>query len=174
MKHLRAGSGGQDAAGKTPPRRYPRQDLKLKVHLTFADGKKQLDAVVSSANISVGGVFFESTFFLKLGQQLWVEFELPRDGRKVRAKGTVVRHERIDERRRSKSGFAVRFTEFADGSDVVLATHFLAPQLREFVVGYLRRRAHDKRELGEQMVDLLSAWELRKVEAGSAIWGKTP
>src|SRR5688500_16480223 len=88
-------------------RRYPRQDLKMQVRLSFADETRALNATVTTANVSIGGIFFDSTFYLKVGQELRIDFDLP-DRRKVSAEGMVVRVEKLDEQRHTRSGFAVR------------------------------------------------------------------
>ena len=62
--------GGPDATGKDA-RKYPRADLKVKAHLSLAgDRSKSFEASLPTANISVGGLFLESTFFLKIGTLL--------------------------------------------------------------------------------------------------------
>src|SRR5262245_17394747 len=53
-----------------PPtrRRFPRADVTVKVHLTVGEGpNRSFDAMLPSKDLSVSGVFFESTFFLKIG-----------------------------------------------------------------------------------------------------------
>lgn len=166
------------AGNDNPPlpdarRRFPRADLRVKAKLSISgDRKRQFEATLPTANISVGGIFFESTFFLKLGMALEVALELPPQGRLVRARGTVVRIETMQPGGRGKSGFAIRFSEYLDGSEVALANYFLAPVLREFIQKYAKKhRFEPKPEYVAHMADLLAAWELSKADgAAGAAW----
>ncbi|HEY8208252.1 MAG TPA: PilZ domain-containing protein [Myxococcaceae bacterium] len=162
-----------------PPsrRRFPRADLTVKVHLTVGDGaKRSFEAVLPSRDLSVSGVFFESTFFLKIGQVVNVSFRLPPQNRVVRARGRVVRVETMEEGSKPRTGFAVRFEEYFDSSDVVLANYFLAPALREFIQSYAgRTRLRLGEETVNQVVDIMSAWELEKLnEPHDALWRDQP
>jgi hypothetical protein len=123
-------------------------------------------------------MFLESTFFLKIGTLLDVELALPEPshGRVVKARAQVVRVESFTTDPAGKTGFALRFIEYLDGSEVVLATHFLAPILREFIQDYARsHRLRASEEYLNQTADVLAAWELRKAELGADVWeGKPP
>jgi len=147
-------------------RQYPRAGLHVRARLTLADDpRRYFDATLPTVNVSVGGLFLESTFFLKAGTVLMVEMSLPPKGRPVRVKGEVVRVETG-----KQSGFALRFTEYYDGSEVVLATHFLSPVLREFIVAYARTHRFDASpEYIAHTADVLAAWELKKAELGD-VW----
>lgn len=148
-------------------RRYPRADLTVTARLSLADDPtRTFEAALPTNNISVGGLFLQSSFFLKVGTRLLVHLSLP-PGREVRAKGEVVRLETSD----GASGIALRFTEYLDGSEVVLATHFLSPVLREFIKGYAREhRFEASPEYIAHTADVLAAWELRKAELGTDVW----
>ncbi len=160
-------------AGSTR-RRYPRLDLKVRARLSLrGDGRRAFEATLPTANISVGGLFLESTFFLKPGVELMVELELPplpgaeraTKGRTVRMRGQVVRVETPGPRGGTRSGFALRFTEYYEGSQVVLASYFLGPVLRRFIEDYARaHRVKTTPEYVAQMVDILAAWELARAE----------
>ncbi len=167
--------GGPEATGKDA-RKYPRADLAVKVKLSLSgDRTRTFEAALPTNNISVGGLFLQSTFFLKLGTLLDVELELPPHNRKVHARGQVVRVETMAADGAGQTGFALRFTEYLDGSEVVLATHFLAPVLREFIQRYAKQhklRASD--EYIEHTADVLAAWELRKAELGADVWDFQP
>lgn len=160
-----AAKGQKDTETASTRRRYPRAGLNVKVRLSIGTGRdKRFEATLHARNISVSGVFFESTFFLKLGQMVDVELQLPPRGRLVRARGRVVRVESMDESGKAISGFALRFEEYFDSSDVVLANYFLAPALRDFVERYAQKnRLRAPSEYVEQVVDILSAWELSKM-----------
>ncbi len=119
-------------------------------------------------NLSVGGLFLESSFFLKLGTKLIVHLTLPPKGREVAVKGEVVR---VETSGAGPSGFALRFTEYLEGSKVVLATHFLTPVLRDFIGAYAQRHHFDATpEYLAHTADLLAAWELEKAERGGDVW----
>ena len=159
-------------SSSTPRRRYPRADLKAKARLSSVGGGSHFEAVLPTRNISVGGIFFESTFFLKVGQRLEVELTLPPDKRPVRARGQVIRVEHLNAGGKSSSGFAVRFDEYLEQSDVVLANYFLAPMLRAFIQDYAKKnRIRASEDYLIQAVDLLAAWELSKGDAAD-LWAK--
>ena len=103
-------------------------------------------------------------------------FRLPPQNRVVRARGRVVRVETLEEGNKPRTGFAVRFEEYFDSSDVVLANYFLAPALREFIEGYASRsRLRLGEETVNQVVDIMSAWELEKMnEPHDALWREQP
>ncbi len=153
-------------------RRFPRADLRVKARLTLSgDSKRQLEATLPTSNISVGGIFFESTFFLKMGMMVEVELTLPPHDRKVRARGKVVRVEG-DGGKGSPNGFAVTFTEYVDHSEIVLANFFLGPILRDFIHKYAKtHKVEATPEYVSHMENLLSAWELSKAESpDEAVW----
>ncbi|MBL9039083.1 MAG: PilZ domain-containing protein [Archangium sp.] len=154
-------------------RRYPRADVEVKARLSLIDSPNRFfEAALSTVNISVGGMFLRSSFFLKMGTMLLVELTLPPKGRRVRVKGEVVRVETADN---EETGFALRFGEYFDGSEVVLATHFLSPVLREFLTGYAKQHRFDASpEYISHTADVLAAWELKKAELGGDVWSLTP
>lgn len=173
--------GAYEAQGTQPPlpssrRKYPRADLRVKAHLrSAADPKRFFEATLETENISVGGIFFESTFFLKVGTEVEVELALPPDDRRVRARGSVVRVESMVEGEKGRSGFAVKFYEYYDGSEVVLATYFLAPMLRAFIEDYARKHRIDaKPEYVAHVADVLAAWEFAKAEGPDALLYNPP
>lgn len=154
-------------------RRFPRAGLKVKTLLSEGAGKtKSFEATLHSRDISVGGVFLESTFGLKLGQKLNVEFKVPPKDRMVQARGTVVRVESAQGQRRGAPGFAIRFDEYVGSSRVALANYFLGPELKEFVQKYARENhlKHSDADV-EQWVDMLAAWEVVRAEKSSPLWG---
>ncbi|MCC6333835.1 MAG: PilZ domain-containing protein [Myxococcales bacterium] len=161
----------------TPPladsrRRYPRADIAVKARLSLADEPSRVfEAALPTVNLSVGGLFLQSSFFLKLGTKLLVHLALPPKGREVTVKGEVVR---VETKGDGHSGFALRFTEYLDGSEVALATHFLSPVLREFIAAYARQHRFDASpEYLAHTADVLAAWELKKAELGGDVWQMT-
>lgn len=144
----------------------------MRARLSLADDPAHVfEATLPTVNLSVGGLFLQSSFFLKLGTKLLVQLELPPKGREVMVKGEVVRVESSGD---GKSGFALRFTEYLDGSEVALATHFLSPVLREFIAAYAKQHRFDaSAEYLAHTADVLAAWELKKAELGGDVWQMT-
>lgn len=157
------------AAADISRRKYPRAELHVRASLSLADDpSRTFEATLPTVNISVGGMFVESSFFLKTGTRLLVTLSLPPRGREVRVKAEVVRIETIAT---GESGFALRFTEYLDGSEVALATHFLSPVLREFITAYAKQHRFDASpEYISHTADVLAAWELKKAELGGDVW----
>ncbi len=141
----------------------------MKARISLADDPTHhFEASLPTSNVSVGGLFLASTFFLKMGTRLEVRLSLPPQGREVNVKAQVVRVDSTDE---ATSGFALRFTDYLDGSEVVLATHFLSPVLREFIAGYaLGNGFKPTAEYLSHTADVLAAWELRRASLGGDIW----
>lgn len=167
-----ATSNPTQAKGSSEHRKYPRAPLSVTASLRLSsDPRKFFQAALPTSNISIGGMFLSSTFFLKLGTQLEVTLSL--SSRDVHVRGEVVRVETAGPQ--GHSGFALRFTEYLEGSEVVLATHFLSPILRDFLGEYASEqgfKASD--EYVAQSVDLLAAWELKRNELGAGIWTVPP
>lgn len=150
-------------------RQYPRAEIHVRAHLSLADDpSRTFEAALPTLNLSVGGMFLESSFFLKIGTRLHVTLQLPQKGREVKVKAEVVR---VESNVHGASGFALRFTEYLDGSQVTLATHFLSPVLREFLSQYAKEhRFQASAEYLAHTADVLAAWELKKAELGGDVW----
>ena len=153
----------QHAPRKTR-RKQPRLPLRTKAKLWVSgQAKRAFQATLPTKNISVGGILFESSFFLKVGQVLDVELRLPPHHRRVHCRGEVVRIEQRGEKGKPESGFALSFTRYFDGSEVVLANYLLGPQIRDFVVQYAADNGLEaKDEWIAHVSDIVSEWELRK------------
>jgi hypothetical protein len=163
------GKSRQSAQSQAESRRqYPRADLTVQAKLSLADKPTHsFEAALPTSNLSVGGMFLASTFFLKMGTRLQVRLSLPPHGREVHVKAEVVRVESQGKH----SGFALRFTDYLDGSEVVLATHFLSPVLREFIGHYASGNGFKPTpEYLAHTADVLAAWELRRAQLGGDIW----
>ncbi|MCC6807875.1 MAG: PilZ domain-containing protein [Deltaproteobacteria bacterium] len=150
-------------------RRYPRSDLRLKTKIlvTGAKGQKRtLEAILETRDVSMTGVFFESTFFMRIGTKVQVQFSLPGEKRQIIADGEIVREERAATAGKGvRSGFAVHFTDFVADSAVVLASLFLAPRVKRFVESYLKsRREQDLRTETDRLIDVVVGWELAKTQ----------
>jgi len=151
-------------------RSFPRARLRVPFRVWIGEGtERRFSATLGSENLSVSGAFLESTFFLPVGTELMVRFELEPKAAAVEARAEVLRQERTDDR--SRSGMGLRFLEFFKQTEVTLARLFLGEQLRHFAEGYLqtaRTRAIES-EL-DRVVDALAAWELLKVTAPADPW----
>jgi hypothetical protein len=161
-------------------RQFPRAKMNVLFRLWIGDGgERTFQASLTSSNISVSGVFLESTFFLPMGKELSLSFELDPEEDPVLARGQIVRQETPNSRGEGRSGFALRFTEFFSQSEVTLAKLFLGEKLRDFAESYLSsKRARSLNNELDRCVDALAAWELKKVTSPNDAWdlqaGKPP
>ena len=153
-------------------RQFPRAKMSVLFRLWMGEGEERtFQAALTSSNISVSGAFLESTFFLPIGKQLSLSFELDPEEDPVLATGEIVRVESLDSRGQGRSGFALRFTEFFQQSEVTLAKLFLGTKLRDFAEGYLSsKRARSLNNELDRCVDALAAWELKKVTSPGDGW----
>ncbi|PTL77537.1 PilZ domain-containing protein [Vitiosangium sp. GDMCC 1.1324] len=153
-------------------RHFPRARLATNFELWIDDGEgaRRFTATLRSANVSVGGAFVESTFFLPLDTELRVRFSLEQGGAPVEARARIVREQRA-RREEETSGFGIRFEEFYGQTEVSLARLFLDMRLRTFAEEYLRsNRARGLPNELERVVDALAAWELLKANNPSDTW----
>jgi hypothetical protein len=152
-------------------RSFPRAKLRVPFRVWIGEGAdRRFSATLGSENLSVSGVFLESTFFLPVETELMVRFELEPKGAPVEARAEVLRQERTDDRT-GRTGMGLRFLEFFKQTEVTLARLFLGEQLRRFAEGYLQtaRTRSIESEL-DRVVDALAAWELLKVTAPADPW----
>ncbi|HUU02475.1 MAG TPA: PilZ domain-containing protein [Myxococcota bacterium] len=149
-------------------RRFPRKEYKIKVKLmAVKDRDVVFEAHLASRDISIGGIFLESEFFVKSGTRLRAEFDLPKRPETVVVEGVVVREERIKGRSGGlRPGFAIRFTEYIGDAKLGLAGYFLAPEVQKFVEDYSKARRGISAGDQRRMVDLVVAWELNRFEQG--------
>ena len=118
--------------------------------------ERRFSASLSSVNISVSGAFLESTFFLPVGKKLSCSFELDAEEDPVLAEAEIVRQEQPNNRAEGRSGFALRFTQFFQQSEVTLAKLFLGERLRDFAEDYLSsKRARSLNNELDRCVDAL-------------------
>ncbi|HCF58903.1 MAG TPA: hypothetical protein DFS52_13040, partial [Myxococcales bacterium] len=148
-------------------RGFPRAQVSVGFERSIpgADGAPRFSARLRSLNLSVSGVFLESSFFLPLRTRLRTLFRIDESGPLVEAEAEIVRQQRPGPRDGSEhSGFAVRFLEFSGRTEVTLAKLFVGEQLRAFAQDYLESaRARSLRSELDRVVDALAAWELQKV-----------
>lgn len=149
-------------------RQFPRAELAVPVELWIGEGKERtFSATLKSSNVSVSGMFLDSSFFLALGTELSLRFGVGQGNDRVLGKGEVVREARSD----SGSGMGVRFVTFEGQSEVTLARLFLGDALREFAEEYLATaRAKSLKGEFERVVDALAAWELLRVTRPGDPW----
>ncbi|MEM6531733.1 MAG: PilZ domain-containing protein [Myxococcota bacterium] len=145
-------------------RKYPRAREETRVRLFKSEVKNQFEAFLDTADVSFGGAFFTSKFFLKPGMELEVEFSLPHDDRIVHTRGLIVREVRVDDRDEATTGFAVRFTEYFGESKSILATYFLHFDLDDFLDDYLERRQRRAADEKSRIREAVIAWEIFKME----------
>ncbi|OJH39642.1 PilZ domain-containing protein [Cystobacter ferrugineus] len=152
-------------------RRFPRAQLATSFELWIDEGgERRFTATLRSVNVSVGGAFLESTFFLPLSTELRVRFSLAPGAAPVEARALVVREQRSmgDE---MPSGFGIHFEEFYGQTEVALARLFLDLRLRAFAEEYLASpRARGLSDGLERVVDALAAWELLKAHSSTDMW----
>ncbi len=153
-------------------RQFPRARMPVLFRLWMGEGdERKFQASLSSHNVSVSGVFLESTFFMPMGTQLSLSFELDPEEDPVLARGEIVRQESPNARGEGRSGFALRFIEFFQQSEVTLAKLFLGEKLRDFAESYLgSKRARSLNNELDRCVDALAAWELKKVTSPNDAW----
>jgi hypothetical protein len=153
-------------------RQFPRAKMGVLFRLWIGDGDdRKFQASLTSLNISVSGAFLESTFFLPVGTELSLSFELDPEEDPVIARGEIVRQEQANSRGEGRTGFAVRFSEFFSQSEVTLAKLFLGQKLRDFAELYLgSKRARSLNNELDRCVDALAAWELKKVTSPNDAW----
>lgn len=152
-------------------RRFPRKDTQAKVRVTAGDLRNlAFQASLPSLDVSIGGVFLQSEFFLKLGTELELEFTLPGVSERIQCTGRVVREERQAGPRGTRSGFAVQFVRYGEGAWLALATYFLAPQVQRFLHEYRRaNRAQRFRNDEDRWMDLIVAWEMDRLGRGGSV-----
>jgi hypothetical protein len=160
------------AAEEVEHRQFPRARLATRFELWIDDaGERRFTASLRSVNVSVGGAFLESSFFLPLHTEFRVRFSLERSAAPVEARARIVREQR-DARGEEPSGFGIHFEEFYGQTEVSLARLFLDTRLRSFAEGYLRSpRARGLSNELERVVDALAAWELLKAHTPLDTWG---
>lgn len=147
----------------TENRRFPRSHEATRVRLFKRDEQHHFEAYVETADVSFGGAFFTSHFFLKPGLELDVEFTLPHDERVIHARGLIVREVRVAHGE-TETGFAVRFTRYFGDAKSILATYFLHFDLDDFLDDYLTNRQRRAPTEKESMREALIAWEIFKME----------
>lgn len=109
-------------------RRYDRATIRVGVRVKTESGFKHY----SSNNLSAGGVFLLSKESMDEEIELEMELFIPSVSLPVKAKGEVVWNQRQE-----PSGFAVRFTEIAEGS--------------RKLIGWVVRRYLAKKDLQESI-----------------------
>ncbi len=153
-------------------RSFPRAKVAVPFACWIGEGpERQFSATLTSANVSVSGVFLRSTFFLPTGTQLSLRFRVEKNGDEVEARAEVLRREVGTERADERTGMGLRFLEFFRQTEVTLARLFLGEQLRRFAQQYLAsQRARGLESELDRVVDALAAWELLKVMTPGDPW----
>jgi hypothetical protein len=164
-----------DSYGGPEHRQFPRAKMSVPFRLVIGEGEDvRFQATLTSHNVSVSGAFLESTFFLPMGTEVRVSFELDPEEDPVLARATIVRQESPGRDGKGRSGFALSFVEFFQQSEVTLAKLFLGARLKLFAEQYLAsKRARSLNSELERCVDALAAWELKKVTSTDSPWGES-
>lgn len=152
-------------------RAFPRAKLSVPFGLWIGEGDgRRFSATLVSTNVSVSGAFLRSSFFLPVGTQLLVRFQVETPGPAVEARVEVLRQETEGDRT-GRTGMGLRFLEFFRQTEVTLARLFLGEQLKKFAEGYLASsRARSLSSELDRVVDALAAWELLKVTSPNDPW----
>lgn len=156
-------------------RQFPRAKMTVPFRLWMGEGDDlRFEATLRSGNVSVSGAFLESTFFLPIGTEVRASFALDPTEEPVLARAEIIRTETPGRDGRGRTGFALRFVEFFEQSEVTLARLFLGARLQEFAQGYLAsKRARSLTSELDRCVDALAAWELQKVTTTASPWGES-
>ena len=152
-------------------RAFPRAKLAVPFVLWIGEGEtRRFSATLLSANVSVSGAFLRSSFFLPIGTEMSVRFQVEPTGPSVEARVDVLRQETENDRT-GRTGMGLRFLEFFRQTEVTLARLFLGEQLRKFAEGYLTSaRARSLTSELDRVVVALAAWELLKVTSPNDPW----
>jgi hypothetical protein len=152
-------------------RAFPRAKLAVPFVLWIGEGEsRRFSATLLSSNVSVSGAFLRSSFFLPVGTEMSVRFQVEATGPAVEARAEVLRQE-TEADRTGRTGMGLRFLEFFRQTEVTLARLFLGEQLRKFAEGYLASaRARSLTSELDRVVDALAAWELLKVTSPNDPW----
>ncbi len=136
-------------------------ELRVRIFRPSRGRRKSVDfsAVIDTRDISVGGAYLQSSFFLREGTELEIEIALPHREEPVRASMVVV-HVMRDGTANKPSGFAVRFLRFRDDSEILLRAHLAGPELYEFVKTFLASQPKGTKLGVERLVQLLMRWEM--------------
>jgi hypothetical protein len=147
-------------------RSYDRIEVDLPCRLYIPEeGKKgglKFEAYTASRNLSLGGVFVESTFLLKPQVELWIELGLP-DG-PLAVRGRVV-HTIPLEHSQYPSGMGVEFLGVDSKGRETLLRYFTPSLYQEFYEAILSEFKHLERKFEMPDVSLmLNLWEEWKIK----------
>jgi len=116
-------------------------------------------AAVDTVDISAGGVFLRSTFFLKQGLELELEIGLEEMGRTIHVTGEVARV--IDDPSRGDTGFAIRFVEYHDDAEIYLRAFLTQGDMVAFVDKYAKEILPGlPTKERPRLVELIVRWEI--------------
>ena len=124
-------------------------------------GEVEFSAWLRTADISNGGCFLESTFTLRAGLAIEMEFGWPGLERKIHVAGEILRVIGGEPARRSggHSGFAIRFTQFFGKSEIWLRAHLAKGGLYEFIAEFLQEEVNPGATPSiEQLAELVMRW----------------
>lgn len=106
---------------RTERRAQPRVPLHIKIRYETADRFFQ-DYM---RNLSVGGIFIETSNPLKVGTRLRVQFCLPKMDREIVTDGVVVRRVELGRMNASSGGMGVQFSDLKPEDKISLDTYVM-------------------------------------------------
>ena len=153
-------------------RQFPRAKMMVPFRVWVGEPNDlRFEATLRSGNVSVSGAFLDSTFFLPVGTEVRASFALDPAEDPVLARAEIIRIETPGRDGGGRTGFALRFVEFYEQTEVTLARLFLGAQLQAFAQEYLSsKRAKSLTSELDRCVDALAAWELQKVTSTASPW----
>ncbi len=151
-------------------RRFRRVPKALKVRLFAGDSAMGfLEASLQSADMSLSGMFLQSTFFIPEDTPVRIEFDAPW-GQVASARGVIARVQRDGPR----PGFGIRFLGLNQQSLTDLVCIFVGDQIQAFVDAFCQAGKRSEREAATLWEGIL-AWEIdrlrRNLEDTSLIEG---
>jgi hypothetical protein len=142
-------------------RRYERIDVDLPCRLFIPEGKKgeglRFEAFSISRNLSLGGLFLESSFALKPDVRVWVELNLPDDSLSIPSR---IAHTIPDGHDKFIPGMGVEFLEVDMHAREVLLRYFSPLKYQEFYDDMVEEFPHLERKF--EVADtsfILNLWE---------------
>lgn len=147
-------------------RHYERIDIELPCRL-FIPGEKgsglKFQAFTHSTNLSLGGLFVQSSFLLREDLEIFVEMRLPTGPLAIRSR---VAHVVSLDDEDSPSGMGIEFLDVDMEGRETLLRYFAPERYREFHRGFIREFPHLERDFPLTDVALLvNLWEEWKIMA---------
>jgi hypothetical protein len=142
-------------------RRHPRveKNLQVRIFKNAKGAKKGVDfqASVKTRDISAGGMFIASTFFLKKGAEVEVEFKLPPAPMPLHVTGEILHPSDSP----GRTGFAIRFTEFHGDAEIYLRAFLVRGDVHNFVSSFAAKNLSSVPRADHiKLVEMIIRWEI--------------